>query len=556
MVDTARPPVGQNRAMGTLVPPEFPMSSLKNDAERMVVQALCDRLTDSWVVIPSVGLSDEDRDREIDVVVAHERDGVAVIEVKGHRPTVRDGAWYSGRSRMEPQPLAQAQGNAYALRDRLRALHPSLSRIQVEYAVAFPNVAEVDGRLPTDVDRTQILTVGDLEDCLDAVERLVTRRFGQHPLGEVGVQSLLDLLRPNCEFRFEPEARARLARLRLEAICEQQVAALESLDLNRRVCVTGAAGTGKTRLATAWARRALLRGERVLVTCFNIPLAAALRSRFVDSDGLRVGEFHDVVLGLDGIPHLEVPAGADRDWWETVVIGHLRDHQDQVTDRFDTIIVDEAQDFSPTWLDLLEGLLDPDGARRILLLADESQRVYERGFALPDVDDGWTRCELASNGRNTFQIASMLRQRFNGAIAPIGGPESEDLRFVEASTRDEIVHAVGEAVDDLEDRDHAAETVLVATLTGSVRDRLREELGFVGWEQLGPMAILCENVHRVKGLEYDHVILVVHTPDVADSLLYVGASRAVMSLTVVGPAVIGERFGVTASGHRRHGAER
>jgi hypothetical protein len=89
--------------------------------------------------------------------------------------------------------------------------------------------------------------------------------------------------------------------------------------------------------------------------------------------------------------------------------------------------------------------------------------------------------------------------------------------------------------------------VLVATIRSSVRDRLREDYAFVGWESRDPMAIVCENVHRIKGLEYDHVILVVHDPDgpISDELLYVGASRAVMSLTVIGPPEVGDRLGIT-----------
>ena len=43
--------------MGILVPAEFPMASLKNDAERVVVTTLVDRLTDGWVVLPAIGMS-------------------------------------------------------------------------------------------------------------------------------------------------------------------------------------------------------------------------------------------------------------------------------------------------------------------------------------------------------------------------------------------------------------------------------------------------------------------------------------------------------------------
>jgi hypothetical protein len=196
-----------------------------------------------------------------------------------------------------------------------------------------------------------------------------------------------------------------------------------------------------------------------------------------------------------------------------------------------------------TWIELLTRVLDPNGPRRMLLLADQSQEVYERGFTLPESDDGWTRCELAANCRNTFDIASLLRRRFGGAVAPVGGPESEDVRWVQASDLDGAVDAVGDALDALEDRDHAASTMLVATFTRSVRDRLREVHSFVRWEDSDPMAILCETVHRVKGLEFDHVILVVHDDEVRDELLYVGLSRAVMRVTIIGPPAIEARLG-------------
>ena len=68
----------ESSSMGVLVPTDFPLRLLKNDAERSVVESLCSQLTDGWLVLPSVAMAGE-RDREIDVVIAHERDGVAVI---------------------------------------------------------------------------------------------------------------------------------------------------------------------------------------------------------------------------------------------------------------------------------------------------------------------------------------------------------------------------------------------------------------------------------------------------------------------------------------------
>ena len=530
--------------MGLLVPAEFPLGLLKNDAERLVVEALCSQLTDGWLIIPAVALTGQ-RDREIDVVIVHEREGIAVIEVKGHRPRIRDGIWYADGVAMQPQPLDQARDNAYDLRTRIRSRHPSLQRIGMEYAVAFPNTGEVSGQLPPGVDATQVLTCRQLEDCRGAIDALMTCRFGHHQLGQVGVDAVLSLLRPNADISVEPEARARLARRRLDEISADQVRALESLDMNRRVCVTGGAGSGKTRLACAWARRAMQRDERTLLTCFNKPLSEMLAERIEPSDALTIGSFHDVAQALEGMASIEVPDGADGAWWDSDMLAHLQRHWAAVTERFDTIIIDEAQDFSPVWIDMLAELLDPDGPRRLLLLADLTQYVFARGFEPPDPDTGWTRCELANNCRNSSQIASMLRTQFGGGLAPIGGPESEDVDWIEASDVDDAVEAVGDVIDRiLDDRDHSPADILVATISSSVRDRLRHDYAFVAWEDRSDVDVLCENVHRVKGLEYDHVVLVVHRDDVSDELLYVGASRAVMSLTVVAPTAVAQRFGL------------
>jgi len=53
-------------------------------------------------------------------------------------------------------------------------------------------------------------------------------------------------------------------------------------------------------------------------------------------------------------------------------------------------------------------------------------------------------------------------------------------------------------------------------------------------------------VHRAKGLEFDHVILVLPNEDVSDALLYIGISRAISGLTVVAPSALATRIGLVA----------
>jgi hypothetical protein len=377
--------------VGLIVPEDFSLRTLPNDEERAVVEALRDHLSDDWLVLPTVALATDRRDHEIDVVLAHPREGVVVLEVKGHRVQLRNGQFVPDRGHLTVQPHVQARHNAYALRDWLRDAAPELADLRVEYGVIFPNTTDRRGDLPPELQPAQFMTSTFLDDPVDAVDRLMCLRWGGQKLGPDGVAAVVRVLRPNCELEWDEGAKARRARQRMDELCEQRVRALEPLDANRRVLVTGGAGSGKTRLATAWARRAVGRGERVLFTCYNDPLGAVLVDRLPPNDRLTVGSYYSVARALDGMPPLDAPEDADGAWWDTVAVGHLHSHWPAITERFDVVIVDEAQDFSPAWLAQLEQLIERHGPRRLMLLADTAQGVFQRGFDPETLDETWTR---------------------------------------------------------------------------------------------------------------------------------------------------------------------
>jgi Nuclease-related domain len=98
--DISLTPEDHNVAVGLVVPEDFPLRGLLNDEERAVVEALRDRLSDDWLVFPDVALATDRRDHQIDVVLAHPREGVAVIEVKGHRVQLRNGQFVPDRGQL------------------------------------------------------------------------------------------------------------------------------------------------------------------------------------------------------------------------------------------------------------------------------------------------------------------------------------------------------------------------------------------------------------------------------------------------------------------------
>lgn len=532
--------------MGILVPEDVDLRDLKNDEERAVVTACRDQLTDGWFVIPGLRIH-KGFDHELDVVLLHADYGVFDLEVKGHRVWIESGMWRDERGLLHPQPFDQARRNSYVLRELLRQRDPGrFGHLRVHYGVVFPNTSAMTGNLPDEVTKEQVLLAADLDDLSFALETLGSKTYGIG-LTHADIEWLVHQLRPDVEFTYDPTSAARRARARLDQLCFDQVRLLERLDANQRVIVTGGAGSGKTRLAVNWTKRALNRGERVLLTCFNVPLAEQLIEWLPVNDDLVVGPFLALAMKMCG---LEVDENLDqlsaeelKDYWDITIVGMLHRHWPEIEDRFDTIVVDEAQDFSPAWIAQLESLLDPDGPRRILLAGDEDQDVFDRGFRLPTVDDGWTACQLINNCRNTFQIAEILRRVLNGAPAPKQGPESIGVELVDTTGKN-AVEVLGHVLTQGTRRGlKPVGTTAVICDDASLRQRLRNELGLGSWDDRAN-AIVCESIRRLKGTEFDTVILIDEHGELDRQRLYIAISRAVSQLIVLGPMKLGEFLGI------------
>lgn len=539
--------------MGRLHPADFRLDRLE-PSEKSVVEALIDFTDNNWIVMPSVRI-DEQSAVEIDVVVAHPAFGVGIVEVKGYTPEIRGTAWFDPYKSGSGGPPAQLTRNRYALRDLLRRSCGATPHLEVDGAIAFPSAKGFkNGVEPADLDADRIIWSHDLE----YIEQCLTRAM---PRGRAGVamfpdgvfKQLVDIIRPDVQFDDDPAAYAAWAQKQIERRSRDHVRAIERLDLNKRVYVHGGAGSGKSRLAVAWAMRSqTARDERTLLVCFNEPLGHELARRLDHFDGLTVGPYFPVALNLEGMPPLTIPEDrrSEPDFWNNEVNGHLHLNWPSITERFDTIIVDEAQDFSPAWLAQLEALLDPDGPRRMLMVGDSEQELHQRGFLPPRTDDGWTLCELVVNTRNSFDIARLLRGRLKGPEAPLGAPETTHLRYRQLgdpSGADDLVATVTAERATLREAGLTDDDLAVVCLDSTARDMLRASPEFCRWEDRGEGRVVCETARRLKGLEFQAVLLVSSRWPVDDTVLYVAVSRAVLGLSVIGPAGLGERLGLSGA---------
>jgi hypothetical protein len=547
--------------MARLLPADFDLSSIE-PSERRVCESFIAGLDDTWFVLPQVRIADP-ADPEIDLLLVSPTNGAVVVEVKGGVVGVRDGAWYTYDRRLAKSPVDQAIRAKHALVKRLRSLKIDLHDIFLVHAIALPDV----GSVPTDgfgVEATANMVFAKPQ--LEHPENQIHRLTEVHP--PVPTERLLGFLgavRPNIELSVGDAGVMEVAARRLDSATRQYLASARSADRNRRVLVTGGAGTGKTYLVMDWARRAIERGERTLVVCFNRPIAQQIQHSLkaapdddVDPNRptLMVGSFHDVAVRLLEPFGFRVGVNPNAEYWVHVVPEAMSFHAQNVGRPFDTIIVDEGQDFYPHWFERLEALLDPTGPRRLLVCADPAQAIYVKPW-VPPAD--MMELELPFNLRNARPVAQVVR-RLGGPEPMPNSPGRIEVTHLQAGGAKEIRKRVRDAIR-LIHGEHGvplSEIAVLTTHTG-VRDALitasREaptdgvaDWPLVRWDERNEEAALCETVHRAKGLERSAVVYVDDAAEPSATLLYIGASRAVSWLTLVGPPALATVAGIGTPG--------
>ncbi len=531
--------------MARLYPPQPPGSA--PSSERMVFERLAG-LDDDWLVFHSVAWQGirhgRQGDGEADFVLAHPHKGLLVVEVKGGRIRIENGQWVSvdrhGRAHRLRNPFEQAVDSKYALRDHLDERVPrSHGRIRLGHAVAFPNV-EVEDDLAANAPRPIIWDRTDLADVSRAVDRTAAHWKGLTAFDDGQVAAIRQALAPVREVRPLLRHRVEDAGRALLELTTQQTQLLQFLRRQRRALVTGGAGTGKTVLAAERARQLAAQGHRVLLVCYNAPLGAKLAADLADVEGVTAGHFHQLANRLVGDAGM-LPAG-DRDatWWSTTLPGVLPDAADRLGVEFDAVVVDEGQDFEPTWWVALELLLsDPDDGF-FYVFADAQQDLYRVGWAAPFAGEPF---ELDVNCRNTLPIAARVNAVF-GRADPSLGAEGPPPVFVEATTPTQVAKRLRRLIERLlTDDGLAAEQIAILSTERKMVDELRGQR--IGAHRLTPPdqgGVAVETVYRFKGLEADAVVVVLPRLSSAEDrvLAYVGMSRARALLFVIGPPIVKE----------------
>ena len=557
LVERDRRP-GYGRFVAQMIPSERPARGPGRRAENALWDALRTLPNDVFVYHGLHYLeSSRAEEGETDFIVLDRERGMLVVECKGDG--VRrsaSGVWtratHDGERRIE-SPYAQAQKQVKALvrelTERMSAVIPGRFPFVHGHAVAFPLAELREGALPLEGARETTLFALDLsriEDWVSAAFDFWRRAATTVPTCPLDTSTFRRfrrlVLHPELDIVESLRARMVADEATLFRLSENQVRTLRGCATGRRVRVAGPAGTGKTLLALETARTyARSPGSRVLLVCFNRPLAQHL-SNVVDgwelvAGAIEVTTFHALcrrafqALGRE----YEPPPGDDAfAFWNTTAPTTLLEAvADGVIDRFDSVVIDEAQDFAAEWMSVLEDCLRDKRSGHLAIFYDLAQKIFGRATGSSEVPPTFT---LTVNFRNTRAIAEVVKQ--------LGRVEMESDERCPAGEPPIVHEAAGPSktraqVDEVVDKLLRVERIAPEQIT-ILTPHTRENSSLAAMETVGGAVItddasdrrgkvLHTTISRYKGLESDVILLVDVDSDDERSdrtACYVAASRA------------------------------
>ncbi len=203
----------------------------------------------------------------------------------------------------------------------------------------------------------------------------------------------------------EPLAEAIPDIVKIMDVQQEQLA--RSLGDGHRV-IHGVAGSGKTLIL---GYRCLYLAEAlnkpILVLCFNITLAARLRS-FIAERGIagkvQVYHFHDWCKAQLQAYNVDL-IKSDAPVWERQVESVIDGVGKGLIPRgqYGALLIDEGHDFEAEWLTLVSQMVDPD-TNSLLMLYDDAQSIYKRRSSL--------KFSLASVGIQAQGRTTILRLNY------------------------------------------------------------------------------------------------------------------------------------------------
>lgn len=531
---------------------------LVTSTEERVALAVKKRLRENDILITGLRFHDHQfGDVEIDLLILFPDAGCAVVEVKGGHISFAHGKWWqTGADGVrEINPAYQGLKGIHSLK-RFIERQPSWSRgkLRGDWFLAFPDTALAPNEdLGPEGRRESIIAAGEEDETVFRCHDILSRPGGT-PLPASGwaeqVAELVQGLR-NSPSSIEQRVAQRLKHS--EQLTTEQTKILDLLRHTPRMEISGGAGSGKTWLAMEQAQRWAEQGLAVAFLTYTRGVSEMVRAAMHDLPQSQqpafIGTFHYLGYhwGVTPTPEQE----NDSTYW-TVGAPHLfatRARELSLDQKFDAIVVDEAQDFAQSWWDVVWAAAKDQNSVKLAIFRDESQDVFEDRDAHPEIT--LARFPLDDNLRNARQVVNTFAPLTDNTCTVRGG-EGFPTRIIFAEP-DAVIEAADDAVSFLVDESGWLPEQ-VALITTRSRHPVQVERQAKGkedyWQGLWDTDdIFYSTVNGFKGLERPAIVIAVngfHSYANPRHVMYTAISRASDLAIIVGTKtelteVLGER---------------
>lgn len=369
-----------------MIPPFFPDAS-DSDFERNIFEQFRDSSdTQGWFVLHSVKIANHRNqiEGEIDFVVVVPGMGVLCLEIKGARSLRHENRlWYYGDEQVGKRigPFEQANYNRHSLlkylsRDNKRTSYP------VTYAVWFPLLSASQISDPDDQESLErhdwvILDVDAYRQrspgkhCVRVLEKWRSHIQSQSSGGWLreshdqpdgaAVNEIVRMLKRDFHADITPATILIEQKQETEYLTKMRESVLGPLRKVSQIVFEGPAGTGKTFIAMALAKRGAEEGRRVLVVCHTNLLARWLECNLRRYKKVNVCTFSQLQFAILGLnPEEGAERLHDKEFWKSLPKGAVAAllTDESLTGRYEEIIVDEGQDlFNEDLIDVFDLVL-------------------------------------------------------------------------------------------------------------------------------------------------------------------------------------------------------
>lgn len=537
--------------------------------EKELYYALKEQLPDKYQVFYSVRwfetIEDKRIDSESDFLVFDPSFGFITIEVKGGTGiAVYDGKWTliedyspsnSSSRKLKCSPYEQAEKSMRHFKNYFISEFNQKYNGVYGFAVAFPRYA-IDSQLAQDAPPEITIDLNDMSSLREKINQIFhywkNKRNISVPFSAEQRNRFLTAINKQISMSAAAGALIPIKEKEFSKIDFVQDSILDCLHNYGQVQIVGGAGTGKTFIGIKKAVRDAYDEKKVLFTCCNEELVSFVKSKVTHYPRVDVYTYEELMQSILGERYETLP---ENSYGNKSCFEWMDDVPNEA--KYDSIIVDEAQDFDVDMGLSIRSLLKNDKTSSLYVFYDKNQNVFEMEFENAFAIDA-PPYVLRYNIRNTGSIYQCAVERSNlgnDTIAnSIVGVHPEIHNCKKPS------HAIKELsliVNRLIKKEFVpAKSIVVISDLPYVNSILAGEqrigaynLVFKHYKDVAENEICFKTVEEFKGLESDVVIYLTHEfTDIPSSAInkrkeYVAITRARYYLYILNTkckAVLGE----------------